>query len=125
MLWVKYELYWSDLCRKSKERTFRDLEELEEWIFGQMERDCTDRCAMSFPTPEAAEYIGETGPWRIKFKPQYGGPSFWIKEIMDNRGIIFSDGTFTAGQKHWSESVKSWLRHCEERRKAPKFDFVG
>ena len=124
MLRVKYERYWNDYIRKNEERCFRDLNDLEEWMFGQMKQDYTDKFVMSFPTPDAAKRIGETGPWRIEFKPQWGGESFWIRQIECERGIIFSDGTFTSGQKHWSEAVKTWLTHCEERRKAPKFNFV-
>lgn len=124
MITVKYERYWNDFARKNEQRTFRDLEDLENWIFGQMEQDYTKQFVMSFPTPGAAKRIGEPGPWRIEFKPKWGGELFWIKQIESEHGIIFSDGTFTAGQKHWSDSVKTWLCHCEERRKEPKFTFA-
>lgn len=124
MLRVKYERYWNDYIHKNEERRFRDLDDLEEWMFDQMEQDYTKKFVMCFPTPDAAKRIGETGPWKIEFRPKWGGESFWIKQIECERGIIFSDGTFTSGQKHWSEEVKTWLTHCEERRKTPKFNFA-
>lgn len=125
MLKVKYERYWNDFIRKNEEMSFLSLEGLEEWIFGQMKQDYSkNQFAMSFPTPEKAERIGESGPWEIEFKPESCGESFWIHLIQSEQGIIFSDGRFTAGQKHWSAEVQNWLRHCEERRKAPKFDFA-
>lgn len=125
MLRVKYERYWNDFIRKNEEMSFLSLEGLEEWLFGQMKQNYTkNQFVMSFPTPEKAARIGESGPWEIEFKPEYGGESFWIHLIQSEQGIIFSDGRFTAGQKHWSAEVQNWLRHCEERRKAPKFDFA-
>lgn len=89
-----------------------------------MEQDFRKDFVMSFPTPNAVKRIGETGPWKIEFKPKWGGEAIWIKEILNDQGIIFSDGSCTAGMKHWSKEVQSWLIHCEERRRTPKFDFV-
>lgn len=125
MLRVKCERYWNDFHRKNEEMSFHDLAELEEWMFTQMEQDYAGKSyVMSFPTPEIAERIRSEAPWRIEFTPKWGGETIWIRQIKNERGIIFSDGTFTAGQKHWSAEVQNWLRHCEERRKAPKFDFA-
>ena len=125
MLTVKYERYWNDFFRKNEERSFCHLAELEEWMFGQMKQNYSgDTYTMSFPTPEKAKRIGETGPWNIEFKPERGGETIWIHQIKSERGIVFSDGKYTSGQKHWSAEVKDWLRRCEERRKAPKFDFA-
>lgn len=125
MVQIKYERYWDDYHRKNEEKSFQDLTELENWIFDQMKQDYTkERFAMSFPTPEIAKRINEAGPWSIEFKPDRYGETFWIRQISDERGIIFSDGTFTAGLRHWSEDIKDWLQHCEIRRRSPQFDFV-
>lgn len=124
MLTVKYERYWNDFTRKNGVQRFRDLTALEDWIFRKMEQNYTKDFTMSFPTPEIAKRIREDGPWRIEFKPKWDGETFWIRQIESDQGIIFSDGTFTAGQSHWNEEVKSWLTHCEERRKSPTFNFV-
>lgn len=124
MLKVKYEQYWNDHHRKTEEKSFSSLSELEEWMFGQMQRDYTKPHAMSFPVPEAVERIHADGPWAAEFQPACGSETFWVRYIEDETGIIFSDGTFTAGQKHWSGQAKSWLEHCESRRKAPKFNFA-
>lgn len=79
---------------------------------------------MHFPTPEKASRIGESDPWAIEFIPRRGEELIWIHQIDIGPGIEFSDGKFTTRQKHWSSAVKEWLIHCEERRKAPKFNFA-
>lgn len=114
MLRVKYERHWNDFVRKSEEKRFQDLEDLENWMFGQMEQDYTKDFVMGFPTPEKAERIGdvEGAPWRIELRPKWGGESLWIKQIQSDNGIIFSDGTFTSGHSGWRSagSPRTWRR---------------
>lgn len=71
MLRVKYERYWNDFHRRNEVKHFADLDELAEWMFGQMQQDYTG--GMSFPTPEKASRIGESGPWAIELRPVWGG----------------------------------------------------
>ena len=123
MLRVKYERYWNDFHRRNEVKHFADLDELAEWMFGQMQQDYTR--GMSFPTPEKASRIGESGPWAIELRPVWGGENLWIHQIENSCGIIFSDGKLTSGQKHWSQAVKEWLVRYDERRCSPKFNFVG
>lgn len=125
MIKIKYERYWNDFIRKNEEKTFADLDALADWIFGQMQQDYTkDSFVMSFPTPEKVKRIKADGPYRIEFKPRWGEESFWIYLIENSNGIIFSDGKFTSGQKHWSLEVQTWLTACEKRRAYPTFNFV-
>ena len=63
-------------------------------------------------------------PERIEIKPSRESEYIWIHQISNEKGILFSDGTYTAGQKHWNESVKAWLARCIERKKNPTFTFV-
>lgn len=119
---VKYERYWNDYRRRDEVQSFADLDELANWMFGQMQQDYEK--GMSFPTPEKAARINESGPWSIEVRPVRGEEHIWIHMIENNAGIIFLDGKFTSGQKHWSKSVQEWLVQCEERTKAPKFIFV-
>lgn len=125
MLSVKYERYWCDYHRRNESASFADLTELENWMFEQMQQNYTaDPGVMSFPTPEKTARIGESGPWTIELRPVWGEEHVWIHLITSNGGIIFSDGKFTAGRKHWSKAVQDWLARCEERKKQPKFNFV-
>ena len=79
-----------------------------------------NRLSLSFPKCGTADKIYE-----ITVRPEHGGPTVWIKQIEDNhRGILFSDGTFTAGRKHCTSDVRKWLAECEERRKNPFFNFA-
>ena len=120
MLTAKYEKYWCAFKRQIETRSFLDLEHLENWIFEQI----SDYSQLHFPTPEAAARIRENGPWAIEFRSAKGEETVWIHQISSERGIIFTDGTFTNRQKHWSQNVQDWLRRCEKRRKNPCFDFV-
>lgn len=125
MVTVYYEKYWNDYCRKQEVKSFQSLEDVADWIFNSMQRDYTgDSFAISFPTPEKAERIHDDAPWSIEFTPELGGPHFWVHKMMEAGKIIFTDGRMTANQKHWSQVVRDWCRSCEERRKAPKFDFA-
>lgn len=125
MIVVKYEEYLNDYRRSNHEKRFSSLTELEDWIFSQMQQDYTDGRGMSFPTVEKCKQLGDTGPGEISFTPRWGGPEFWIHQIENDSGIIFSDGGMTAGQKHWSQAVQDWLAHCDERQRQPKFNFVN
>ena len=125
MIKVKYEVYWNDMNKKHKEKSFYNLKEVENWIFGMMKRDYSDDWAMHFPTQEKVNRLNEKGPWEIEFRPERGGASYWIHQMETNEGIIFTDGKYTARQRHWSQRVKEWIDHCEERRTAkPKFIFI-
>lgn len=125
MIKIKFERYWNDYHRKNETKDFSSLSELEEWIFGQMQRDYSKNdYAMSFPTPEKAARIVSKGPWAIEFTPKRGEESIWIKQIENYSGIIFSDGTFTSGQKHWNKDIQEWLTHCDSRKRNPQFNFA-
>ena len=127
MIRIYYEEYYNDCRRTNHTRDFTSLQELEDWIFGQMRQKYSDKehgwLAMSFPVPEVAERVKSDGPWGIEFKPEYGGVTYWIHKIERGHGIIFSDGKHTDGRKHWSKEVQEWLIHCKERQYNPQFEF--
>lgn len=115
--------YWNDYHKKELEERFKDLEELADWIFHQMRANYASeqgKDLLSFPKCDTDDRIYE-----ISVRPEYGGYVFWIKQIEDEHsGIIFSDGTFTAGQKHCTKAVREWLARCEDRKKKPTFRFA-
>ena len=112
MYTIKYEEYINDYMRKSYTKTFSSLSAIEDWMFDQMQQSY-DR--MWFP---------KTEPSRIEINPGRHSPNIWIYLISSSRGIEFSDGRFTNGQKHWSKEVQAWLKHCNERKNTPQFTFV-
>ena len=64
--------------------------------------------------------------YRISVQPEHGSYVYWIKQIEeDHSGILFSDGTFTAGQKHCTKRLQEWLAECERRKKNPTFNFAS
>jgi hypothetical protein len=113
MITVKYERYWNDYLRRFETKSFYSLSELENWMFDSIKRSYKN--ALRFPTSE---------PCRIEVAPSPTSELIWIHLIETDGGIIFSDGEMTDKHKHWSEEVKKWLMHCEERKNKPKFNFV-
>ncbi|MCM1500258.1 MAG: hypothetical protein NC124_17485 [Clostridium sp.] len=123
MITVRMIQYWNDYHKKELQERFRDLEELADWIFKQMKADYSSehgRNLLSFPKCDTKD-----GIYEISVRPECGGHVFWIKQIEDEcSGIIFSDGTFTAGQKHCTRAVREWLTRCENRKEKPTFNFA-
>ena len=123
MIIVRMIKYWHDYQKRELQERFRDLDELANWIFGQMRVDYTSehgRNLLSFPKCDADDSI-----YNISVRPEYGGYVFWIKQIEDEHsGIVFSDGTFTGGQKHCTKAVGEWLMRCENRKRNPTFNFA-
>lgn len=123
MITVRMLQYWNNYHKNELQEWFRDLEELADWIFGKMKTDYTSehgRGLLSFHKCDADEHIYE-----ISVRPEYGGYVFWINLIQDEySGIVFSDGTFTAGQKHCAKTVREWLMKYGNRKRNPTFKFV-
>lgn len=123
MITVRIIEYWNDYRKREKWERFDDLDGLADWIFYQMQVDYSSKdgwLSLSFPKCETADKIHE-----ITVRPERGGSTLWIKQIEDDyRGIVFSDGTFTAGRKHCTKEVRQWLARCEQRKQKPTFHFA-
>lgn len=120
MLTVRMIQYWNDYHKKEQKEQFENLDRLADWIFEQMRVDYSSeygRNLLCFPSEDQIH--------RISVQPEYGSYVYWIGLIQDsNSGIIFSDGTFTAGRKHCTRAVWDWLAKCERRKRNPQFDFA-
>lgn len=118
MIKIDYEEYYCDYMRKYYSKTFATLQELEDWIFGQMQRPYSDQFAMWFPRAEAIDHI--------QFQPSYKSADYWIHQITYNGQCVFSDGRLTNGEKFMSTAIANWCEKCKQRRMAkPKFTDVG
>lgn len=124
MITARMIQYWNDCHKKELRERFGGLGELEDWIFDQMRVDYTSEAGknmLSFPKCDTGSSIHE-----ISVRPEYGGYVFSIRLIEDgDSGIIFSDGTFTAGQKHCTKAVREWLAGCRDRKENPTFHFAS
>lgn len=122
MIKITYEYYCMDYDRQHKlTKTFSDLKDLEDWIFETAIGDVSDCFVLNFPSEENCD------PYRISIKLGYKfGHShhYWIHQIENEKGIIFSDGTYTSKQKHWSKEVIEWCKHCEDKRHNLHYNFV-
>lgn len=123
MITVRMIHYWNDDVKWEETKRFGNLGDLEDWIFNQMRVDYSrenGQFYLSFPKCGKNEDIHG-----ISICPESGSHTTWIKQIADDgKGIIFSDGTFTAGQKHATAQVRYWLQECENRRRSPSFHFA-
>lgn len=124
MLSIKYEEYHNDWNRQTLSKTFDNLDQLSNWIFDQMQTEYSDKeygkSHMYFPTGK-----NPNDPSRIEFHPTYSGAVYWIKFVSDSeRGIIFSDGSFTGGKKHWTNDFKEWCLANHKRQYNPQFVFA-
>ena len=119
MLRIYYEKCNCGYHGDEEEKSFSSLVELENWIFYQMRQDYSDVdsgwYAMFFPNKEIDT---------ICFTPVRCGSVFRIHRIDNEHGIVFSDGRFTGGKKHWSSEIRQWLKQCHERQYNPHFNFV-
>lgn len=119
MLRIYYEKCNCGYHGDEEEKSFSSLVELENWIFDQMRQDYSDADsgwhAMFFPNKEIDT---------ICFTPVRCGSVFRIHRIDNEHGIVFSDGRFTGGKKHWSSEIRQWLKQCHERQYNPHFNFV-
>lgn len=73
MITVYYEKYWSDYHRKEFVQGFDSLEDIADWIFGQMRRNYSDketRC-MSFPYNNKAFDPGSLPYARIRWADHF------------------------------------------------------
>lgn len=120
MIRIRYEEYYNDYRRTHHRKTFENLDEVADWIFMQMKTNYSDKqkgwLYMSFPILTAS---------CITFKPEHGKAAYWIHEISDERGILLTDGIYTAGKKHISKEVVEWSEKCKKRQYDPQFIFVN
>lgn len=125
MIRIKYERYWNDLRRENNlTKTFYGLKELEDWLFNNAQFSTIyKKIDVYFPVTEPTSWKSNPEPSRIE-STDNDGWSTWVHVIENDNGIIFSDGKYTAWQKHWNDEVKAWLKHCGERATKPRFNFV-
>ena len=114
MLKVKIEKYHNDYNFDHMIYKFNSFFELKEWILKQMH------------VSDLKEWIRfSSSPIFFRMQPDGPGWSYKIHQIEDDDGIIFSDGQYTAGQKHIADCVKRWLDEFKQELETPKFNFVN
>ena len=124
MVIVKYQRYHNDYTRYFEEKTFVDLQEVADWLFGKCRGSYRD--SIYFTNPDTDHYYD--GKLRldnscISVEDDGSGYDTWIEQIEENGKIIYSTGKYTNGICHWNEKIKQWLRDCRVRRENPQFDF--
>lgn len=117
MITIKYQKYWNDYNTSYETKTFYTLNEYKAWILDILDGN-TDKWYHSIPTPQ--NYPDE--PRRIEACSRDGW-SYWTHMIVRDGAIIFSDGEYTDGIKHWNDDVKSFLADLKNKIEHPHFNF--
>lgn len=118
MLYVRYEEYTNDFTRRYCDKSFASFDAFADWLFGLCDGLYEER--ISIPDPTRCR----TGPYRIEvncYRAQ--NKCYWVHQIERDGKIIFSDGKFTSGQKHWNEEVQKLCANMIRRRNQPVFNF--
>ncbi len=122
MYTITYELYGNDYTRKEYlKKSFNQVEDLHEWIVENaiINIGCKYEDKVFYPY---GTYSG-----RISFKTQklnqfmgYRHCDCWIHKIESDRGIEFTDGAYTQGQKHKSELFNKLFDQWYKEDSQPK-----
>ena len=124
MMTIYYDEYVSDLNIKARERSgFYSWKEIEDWVFGLCASGkYSDK--ISVPIPDRTD-IWKDGPSAIEVNCCWTeGKTYRIHKVTNSDGIVFSDGRYTSGQRHWNDEAKNACRSIRQRAINPTFNFV-
>ena len=122
MVTVYYEEYTNDYLRRDKQKTFMSLSGFEDWFFGLCKRSYKDY--ISIPDPDTTIFRPDEMPYSLDVNAMWTDNCHYWVHMIRNNGIVFSDGRYTDGQKHWNDTTKDMCRRMLARRNNPQFDFV-
>lgn len=119
MLKVTYQdsKEWSNVKHTEN---FNDLSELTDWMFKSAIKNVEGKYEMQFPNKR---YRCSANWWMGREKGQR-----YIRMVENEKGIIFSDGTYTSRQYFISDGFLSWCKDSEELAKngyIPSYNFVN
>ena len=121
MVKVYYEEYHNDYFRPEKTQCFYGLSDFEDWFFEKARGKYADK--ISAPNPD--NRIWSDGPSCLECNCMWEeDKTYWVRMIVVDGGIIYSDGKLTNNQKHWNETAKEMCRRIIKRKKNPTFNFI-
>lgn len=129
MISIKYEIYHNDYNRRYEDKSFRDLREFKDWMFGLMHQPYVNEKGLPnmhfLDGVVKGRFSSMDSSSRISIRPEWGGDDYWIYCVSDNNKIVFTNGKYTNGQCYISEGFKAFLRECMDRRdgKEQVFEF--
>ena len=116
-----YTIYYTDASLFiTMKKTYKTLKEAKDWLIGfaEVKRFSFDNeLNIDIPNPDSDEK-----PHRILC--ENGHKFICINKIENEKGIIFSNGVTTGGQKHWNDEAKDFCRMLIESKKRPVYNFV-
>lgn len=121
MIKVTYEAYYNNYSRNKQEKTFTNLEEFAEWLYSEA------RIWSKYkeePHPDVYFYTKKICQENVKVTTN-NSYIYWDFCIEDTeKGIIYTSGKFTYGQKHCSTNFMEWLKKGERGELQPKLKFA-
>lgn len=118
MIRIKYEEYTNDFTRRFLEKQFAFMEEFENWFFNLCDGEYSRN--ISIPDPKRCAGV----PYRMEVNcVRTQNKCYWVHQIEWDNKIVFSDGRYTSGQKHWNEWIKQLCERMIARKDNPKFNF--
>lgn len=106
MITAAFTQYHNDYHEKKYIRDFKDLDALEEYIFGSMHVPYNNH--MWFDPDQRISYMPDGWP------VEGGQYNYWVTEIKNEQGILYR------AFKHCSKVVRDWMIKCEARVKQPE-----
>lgn len=125
MIKIKYEVYYNDNNFRFEDKSFNNLSEFKDWMFGLMHRPYVDDNGdnMLFLDGYFSSWYG-LDHTSIVVRPDWGGAEYKIYCVSDNNNIVYSNGRFTNGQCYISEGFKAFMKECQDKRDGKVNDFV-
>ena len=133
---VKFEEYVNDNARHEYTKRFDNLSMLEEYLF-QKAFGPYDK-SISFINPDRVTSSMIHMDKELWLPPSsisvttFNGSTLMVHLIEKTPcsgvkkfdSIIYSTGVYTNGICYWNDEVKDWLRHCNQRKENPQFNFA-
>lgn len=114
--------YHNDYTKRPFTMRFNSLNDIFEYM-KKISKNFSAQYGNYFPTRRGTDY-----DWccRISCNDTEDGvyDDFWICQIENENGILYSDGRYTHGERFCAKFVESWLADCELKRKNNKPRFV-
>lgn len=128
MINVNYEIYHNDFNRRYENKSFRDLGEFKDWMFGLMHQPYVSERKlpnMFFVDGVVKGKLPLDSSSRISIRPEWGGAHYLVHCVSDGNKVVFSNGKYTNGQCYISEGFKAFMQECMDKRdgKEQSFEF--
>jgi len=112
MITILAKKYRNDYSNQMCTMRFSSLTDLFEHLV-KISLDFADKKRSWIPVPSEGKQYDWCSRIEIDNKTDYLD-CFWIYKIENENGILYSNGTYTDGEKFCAKSVEDWLVKCKQ-----------